>query len=97
MVLALLFLIGLAVTPVQSAASALIQGSTASEMRGRVGSVMSTCITLSSVLSMAVAGGLATTLGIRRVFYIAGAIAVLAGLLALPLMREQAAPSSAEG
>lgn len=87
---ALLGLVGLVVTPIQASVATLMQREVPNAMLGRVGSVVSTAITLSSVLSMAGAGALGEMIGIREVFYLAGGIALIAALLALILMREPA-------
>ncbi len=85
-VMAGLFVLGLCLTPVQAAASALMQSVVANEQRGRAGSALNTVISLASVISMGCAGLLGDAIGIRQVFYLAGATAVLAGVLAAVLL-----------
>ncbi len=97
-----LFFVGLALTPVQAAAAALLQGTVPDEKLGRASSAMNTVIALASVISMSVAGLLGNALGVRQVFYLSGAITILAGLLAAVLMRSPVRPAvspvvSAEG
>ncbi len=86
LVMAGLFVLGLCLTPVQAAASALMQSVVANEQRGRAGSALNTVISLASVISMGCAGLLGDAIGIRQVFYLAGATAVLAGVLAAVLL-----------
>jgi MFS family permease len=80
--------VGLVLTPVQAAASTLMQSLVPTEKRGRAMSVINTVITLASVISMGASGVLGDMLGVRQVFYLAGGIAVLSGLVAAFLLRE---------
>ncbi len=82
-----LFFVGLCVTPVNAAVSTLSQTLVPADKRGRAGSAMNTVITLTSVISMGAAGALGDAIGIRQVFYIAGIIAIISGVLAAVLMR----------
>lgn len=92
---ALLLLVGFAVTPIQASVATLMQRQVPNAMLGRVGSVVNTLITLSSVVSMACAGALGALVGIREVFYLAGGIALVAALLALVMIGEPAASPQA--
>jgi MFS family permease len=94
MVLVGLFFVGLFITPVQAAASTLLQAHVSADKRGRVSSVMNTVITLASVISMALAGVLGDTIGVRQVFYLAGLVAIVAAFVAAALMREPTATRS---
>jgi MFS family permease len=85
-VLIALFLLGLCLTPLQAAVSTLMQRTVPDDKRGRAGSALNTAMTLASVISMAAAGVLGETIGIRSVFYAAGGLAVVSGLLALLIM-----------
>jgi len=84
-----LFLVGLVMTPAQAAVSTIMQRHVPNEMRGRVGAALNTIISLASVTSMALSGILGDALGIRQVFFICGLIALLAGLFAFVMMRDQ--------
>ncbi|MGB8645362.1 MAG: MFS transporter [Anaerolineae bacterium] len=88
-ILVLLFVVGLFLTPVHAANATLMQQRVPDEKRGRVGSAMNTVIVLASVISMAASGVLGDRLGIRKVFWGAGAVLLLAGLLAAFLMQER--------
>ena len=85
-VLIALFLLGLCLTPVQAAVSTLMQRGVPDDKRGRAGSALNTGMTLASVVSMAASGVLGETVGIREVFFLAGGLAFVAGLMALVLM-----------
>ncbi len=91
--LAALFLVGLALAPLQAALATLLQATIPDDKRGRANATMNTVITLASVVSMASAGLLGDWLGVRQVFYLSGGITLLAGLLAAVLMRTPQAPA----
>ncbi len=99
--LVLIFMTGLFMTPVHAADATLMQQRVPDEKRGRVGSAMNTVVVLASVISMAGSGILGDTIGIRQVFWGAGTLALVAGILAMFLLREQPAPqgvaATAEG
>jgi MFS family permease len=82
-----LFIVGWVLTPVQAAVTTLLQAEVPDDLRGRIGAVFSTVVTSANVVSMAIAGAAAALLGIRGVFVLAGAVAVLSGLLAATLLR----------
>ena len=92
MALVILFLVGLCLTPAQSAASTIIQANVPDDKRGRAGSALNTVITLASVISMASAGLLGDALGVREVFFLSGGVTACAGLLAAVLMRSPGTP-----
>ncbi len=81
-VLALLFLVGWLVTPLNAAISTLTQTLVSDELRGRVGSSLNMLVTTANIASMAMAGTLADMLGVRMVFILAGGMSILAGLAA---------------
>ncbi|MFN8444166.1 MAG: MFS transporter [Caldilineaceae bacterium] len=89
-IVVVLFVVGCFVTPLQAAVATLTQTSVSNDVLGRIGSAMNTIIGAANLLSMASAGLLGALLGIRNVFFIAGLICVLAGLLALRLFRTEA-------
>ncbi len=78
----LIFILGLALTPLQAAIATITQSAVGNEMRGRVGAALNTVITTASLVSMALAGVLGSALGIRNVFLLAGVLTVIAGLAA---------------
>lgn len=86
-VMVLLFGIGCFITPLQAAVSTLLQTTVPSTSLGRVQAAMNTAISAANLLSMASAGLLGAWLGVRNVFIFAGAVSVLAGLLAFRLFR----------
>jgi MFS family permease len=88
-VIVLLFAIGWLVTPLQAALTTIIQTEAASEVRGRVASLVSTTTTTASVVSMAIAGIFGDLIGVRGVF-LGGAVVVgLAAVCSFVLFRGQ--------
>lgn len=77
----ILFLIGWAITPLQASVSTLVQTEIPDGLLGRTGAALTTVTTAASVASMALAGVLASTFGVRGVFVLAGAVGVLAAVL----------------
>jgi len=74
------FAIGVCASPVEAAVATLTQTLVPDAMRGRTNSAMNTAFTAATVAAMAVAGTLGDAVGVRRVFYVVGAITVLAGI-----------------
>lgn len=89
----LCLIIGFVVTPVQAAVATIMQREVPNEMRGRVSSAVNSLITTSSVISMVFAGAFGELIGVRQVFYLAGAIVVLAAIPAIVLLRERTIPT----
>jgi MFS transporter, DHA3 family, macrolide efflux protein len=88
MIMIAMLILGLCLTPVQAAASTIMQQQVPDDKRGRAGSAMNTVITLASVISMAVAGVLGDVIGIRQVFFIAGGITIVAAIMAAVLLND---------
>jgi DHA3 family macrolide efflux protein-like MFS transporter len=88
--LLLTFGAGFCVAPINAAGSTMLQHHVPAQKLGRALSALSTLITLASVLSMALAGAFGDALGIRAVFYLAGAITLLSGLLGFWALNEKA-------
>ena len=93
--LAVMFAVGWFVMPVQATTMTIVQKATTNETRGRVAGALNAAIQTASIGSMAVAGILADVTGIRVVFAIGGAVALLAAVLAWYLFRgeTEVAPS----
>ncbi len=93
--LAVMFAVGWFVMPVQATTMTIVQKATTNETRGRVAGALNAVIQTASIGSMAVAGILADVTGIRVVFAIGGAVALLAAVLAWYLFRgeTEVAPS----
>ncbi|HEX5578382.1 MAG TPA: MFS transporter [Candidatus Limnocylindria bacterium] len=85
--LGLLFVAGLILTPLQAMLQTVVQTQTADAALGRVASLMSASVSTAGVVSMAVGGLLGDVIGVRWVFVAAGALAVLASLVAVLLFR----------
>jgi MFS transporter, DHA3 family, macrolide efflux protein len=84
------FGIGLSVSFIMVAATALLQGETPPEMRGRVSSSSMSLITLAQGVAMVFAGGWATRFGIVNLFYASAAMlfaVTLGGVWRLRQMR----------
>jgi MFS family permease len=90
-----LFAVGLTLAPLQASASTAMQTSVPVETLGRASAAMNTMIGVASVLSMIAAGALSGLAGIRAVFWIGGAIAAAAGVLAMWLYSRQPAEPAA--
>jgi MFS family permease len=88
-VIVLLFAIGWLVTPLQAALTTIIQTEAASEVRGRVASLVSTTTTTASVVSMAIAGIFGDLIGVRGVFLGGAAVVGVAALCSFVLFRGQ--------
>ena len=93
--LVLMFVIGWFVVPLQAAVVTILQQSTADGERGRVMSVLNAAMSAASVLSMGFAGIAGDVIGVREVFFVAGAITGLGCLVAFVGYRRPraAAPS----
>ncbi len=84
---ALLFLVGWFVTPMQASFATIIQTETPPALLGRTGAALNAALTGSSVLSMAIAGGLAALVGVRSVFFAGGVLVVFSALVAVVMFR----------
>jgi MFS family permease len=94
--LLIMFAVGWFVMPVQATTMTIVQKATTNETRGRVAGALNASIQTASIGSMAAAGILADVTGIRVVFAIGGAIALLAAVVAWLLFRgePESAPSA---
>ncbi|HID35160.1 MAG TPA: MFS transporter [Anaerolineae bacterium] len=79
------FPVGLAMAAVNAAIGALTQTLVRDELRGRIGAVLQTMVGAANITSMALTGGLADVVGVRNVFLLAGLMAILAGIVAIPI------------
>lgn len=86
-VIAVLFLLGWFVTPVQAATVTLLQQHTTDGVRGRVSAAFSASMSTTSIVSMAAAGVFADVIGIRGVFLAGGIVAAMGALVAWALFR----------
>jgi MFS family permease len=82
-VLALMFAVGWFVAPLQAAVVTILQTSVADAERGRIMSVLQAAMSASSVLSMAFAGIAGEIVGVRNVFFIAGAVVGIGAVVSL--------------
>ncbi len=93
-VMLLLFPIGLAMMPVNAAVATLTQTLVSDALRGRISAALQTMIGAANITSMALAGVLAGLVGVRNVFLMAGALAIVAGIIAIPIFGATSAPAS---
>lgn len=82
-VLALMFAVGWFVAPLQAAVVTILQTSVADAERGRIMSVLQAAMSASSVLSMAFAGIAGDLVGVRNVFFLAGAVVGVGALVSV--------------
>ena len=97
---ALMFLVGWMITPLQAAVTTLVQTSVAPGERGRALAFLGAVSSVGNIASMAVAGVVADVVGVRAVFAGAGAVSVAAAGLAAWLYRrarEAAVPAPPSG
>jgi hypothetical protein len=86
-VLAVLFLLGWMVTPLQAMLQTIVQTTATDATRGRVVALLQASMSTASVASMAVGGVLGDVLGIRAVYMAAAGIVLLAAGISVILFR----------
>ena len=82
------FIIGLGITPAQSAMNTIMQIAVPDEKRGRVGSSFNAITTFASLISMVFAAGLSGVLNLRTIYIVFGSLVTLSGILGFWLIRE---------
>jgi DHA3 family macrolide efflux protein-like MFS transporter len=87
-IVGLMFVLGVALSPVEAALTTLMQQNTPDRSRGRVFSALSTFGSFAGMISMAGAGGAAEWVGIPTVYLVSGAVVMLAGLVFGLLVKE---------
>ncbi len=75
-----MFLIGLASTPVNAGIATIMQTSVANEILGRVSAALHAVMNTMSLVSMFLAGSMAALIGVRTVFLVAGILVAVAGI-----------------
>jgi MFS family permease len=83
------FVIGLVVAPLEASFATLLQGSIANEFMGRVGSGFNIVMNSASLISMAFSGVLASLIGVRNVFAVSGAVVMVAAVIIFLMLRPQ--------
>jgi MFS family permease len=83
------FVIGLVVAPLEASFATLLQGSIANEFMGRVGSGFNIVMNSASLISMAFSGVLASLIGVRYVFAVSGAVVMVAAVITFLMLRPQ--------
>ena len=72
--------IGLVIPLIDGSIMAIVQGTVAPEMQGRVLTTMMGLLSLTSPISLAVAGPVADWLGLKSWYFLAGALCIVAGI-----------------
>jgi len=86
-VIAVLFLVGWFITPVNAAGQTIVQTAVPDEVRGRSGAARNALVSVANLVSMAAAGVLADNIGTRNVFVLGGVMVVMAALGAALIFR----------
>jgi MFS family permease len=86
-VIALLFVVGWMVTPLQAMLQTIVQTASTDATRGRVVSILQASMSTASVASMAIGGVLADLVGVRSVYLAASAFVFLAAAAAFLVFR----------
>lgn len=89
------FAVGWFVMPLQATTMTIVAADTTDASRGRVVGTFGSVTQTASIASMAIAGGFADVLGMRSVFYLGGAMALLAAVTVWALFRWSPATSPA--
>ncbi len=87
---------GVALPPANSAAMTLIQVHTPNEVLGRVNGLFSSLVSVSSLISMGLAGALGALISIRLLFIISGAVIAGAGFWGHFFLRSSPDPTNIE-
>jgi predicted MFS family arabinose efflux permease len=90
-VLALLFVAGWMVTPLQAMLQTIVQTASTDATRGRVVSILQASLSTASVVSMAIGGVFGDLIGIRAVYLAAAVLVVAAAGISFVLFRGVAA------
>jgi MFS family permease len=88
------FLVGFMLAPVNGGVGTLAQTLVPDRLRGRVGGALNATISAATVLSMGAAGVAAAAIGVRNVFAFAGAFAIVGGIAAAFMFRENRTPTA---
>jgi MFS transporter, DHA3 family, macrolide efflux protein len=94
-VMALLFVVGWMVTPLQAMLQTIVQTASTDATRGRVVSILQASMSTASVASMAVGGVFGDLIGIRGVYFAAGIIVLVAAGISALLFRGTSGRASA--
>jgi MFS family permease len=86
-VIALLFVVGWMVTPLQAMLQTIVQTASTDATRGRVVSILQASLSTASVISMAIGGVLGDLIGIRAVYLAAAVLVVVAAGVSVVIFR----------
>ena len=82
------FLFGIALVPLQSTLTTLLQLAVPDEKRGRVGSSLNAMVNAGGLISMAFASFFGELMGLRNLLVLVGVMIVLSGVLGFRLLKE---------
>jgi len=82
------FLFGIALVPLQSALTTLMQLAVPDEMRGRVSSGLNAMVNTGGLISMALASFFGEMIGLRMLLVLVGVLITIAGVLGFGLLKE---------
>jgi MFS family permease len=88
LVIVLNFLFGIALVPLQSALTTIMQLAVPDLKRGRVSSSLNAVVTAGGLISMAFASFFGDLIGLREVLLVIGVLIILSGLLGFRLLSE---------
>jgi sugar phosphate permease len=88
MLLAYSVLLGIALVPAQSALMTMMQLAVPDLKRGRVGSALNALTMTAGLISMAVAAAAGEVVELRMIYFVAGLITSMAGLVGLFVLQE---------
>jgi MFS transporter, DHA3 family, macrolide efflux protein len=94
LILVLNFLFGIALVPLQSGLTTLMQLAVPDEKRGRVSSSLNAMVTTGGLISMAFAAFFGDLIGLRNLLVLVGVVIMLSGFLGFALLREPEAPAA---
>jgi MFS family permease len=84
--------VGLSLAPLNASLQTVIQQGVPPDMLGRAGAVTDTTITVCQLVSLAGIGWVASQVGMRETFYLAGIMIVLGGLVMRWVLSERQVP-----
>ncbi len=90
---ALLFAMGLIVSPLQAAVATITQTAVSDELRGRTAAALNSVTSSANIISMGLAGVVAGVVGVRLSFVLAGGIIAASAVVALLLFGRAGTPA----
>jgi MFS family permease len=88
------FLFGIALVPVNSALTTIMQLAVPDQKRGRVGASLNAVVTAGGLISMTLASFFGELIGLRELFVVVGVMIVLSGILGFAMLKEPPTPNN---